>query len=921
MEITMKKWIHAVAALAATGLMSACGGGGDSASTSSTPSNTTLAETLDSSGLTKTMATAAAAAGVTQSLSGTQNYTLLMPSDEAMAPFAEEFAELSKPENRAALETYVKAHIVDGKLLSEAVAAAARSSSTASASSSSTSSTGSSSASASASVSIKNVLGDDIEISVTGSTTTINGAGFARSDIVASNGVLHIFNAPLFRPSVFGVVRELRQTSTLEAALRAAGLVDALRGDKPLTLFAPTNAAFDALLRELNLTAEQLLSNKPLLTEVLTYHVLGSQVLARQIQDGATPQTLEGQNVTLNVRRDGFGQREFQITDARDRKANIVLTNLRARNGVVHLIDRVILPTDKDIVQIAAGNSSFSTLVAAVQAAGLVETLKGPGPFTVFAPTNEAFSSLLAELNLTADQLLANRPLLTEVLTYHVLASRLLAADLTNGRNSTTVQGQTIRFARDGNTLSIVDARGRTSNVVLANVQATNGVIHAIDKVILPASRTIVQTAQSVSDFSILVDAVVAAGLVDTLNGPGPFTVFAPTNAAFASLLSELNLTAAQLLADRALLTTVLTYHVLPGRVLAADIRDGATPTTVQGQTFRLGTTGGLTITDGRGRVSNIVATDVLASNGVVHAIDKVILPRAAVQPPAPPAPNVVQIAQSSPDFSILVEAVIAAGLVDTLSDAGPFTVFAPNNAAFAALLRELGVTKAQLLADVPLLTRVLTYHVLPSRVLAADIQEGAQPTTVQGQVFRLGLAGGPNIVDARGRKANIVTTDLIGSNGVVHVIDRVILPQPRNIVELASSAPAFSTLVEAVVAAGLQDALSGPGPLTVFAPTNDAFAGLLHTLGITKAQLLANRPLLTKVLTYHVLPAKVLAKDVTDGARPTTLQGETFTLNRSGRDLSITDARGRHSRVVATDLQASNGVIHTIDTVLLPSP
>lgn len=871
------------------------------------------------------MASAVNAAGLTSTLTGTEKYTLLMPSDEAMEPFAEELAELSKPENKAALQNYVKAHMIDGNVLADALSAKAKAKAKAKADAASAAQPTQPAASAPTTISVKNLLGDDIEVTVAGNAFTVNGASFARPDLFAVNGVLHIFNSPLFRPSVFSIVQERPETSTLEAALQAAGLVDTLRGDKPLTLFAPTNAAFDALLKELNLSAEQLLANKPLLTQVLTYHALGSQVLAGQIKDGVTPQTLQGQNVTINTQRGASGKRVIEITDARGRKSNVTLTDLRARRGVVHLIDRVILPTDKDIVQVAAGNPAFSTLVAAVQAAGLADTLKGTGPFTVFAPTNDAFASLLAELNLSADQLLANKPLLTKVLTYHVLATRAIAADLANGKTSTTVQGQPIKFVRSGGKLSIVDARGRTSNVVIANVQATNGVVHAIDKVILPADNNIVQVAQSTSDFSTLVAAVTAAGLVDTLSAPGPFTVFAPTNAAFASLLAELNVTADQLLANKPLLTTVLTYHVLPTRVQAEDIRNGATPTTVQGQTFKLSTVGGLSITDGRGRVSKIVATNVQASNGVVHVIDKVILPKETVEPPAPsPTPaklNVVQIAQSNADFSVLVEAAVAAKLVDTLSGTGPFTVFAPNNAAFAALLGELGVTKAQLLADTALLKTVLTYHVLPAKVLAADIKEGAQPTTVQGQVFRLGLMGGPNIVDARGRKANIVATDLVGSNGVVHVIDKVILPQAKNIVELAAGAPQFSVLVEAVTAAGLQDALAAAGPLTVFAPTNEAFATLLTTLGITKAQLLADKALLTKVLTYHVLPVKVLAKDVTSGAAPSTLQGETFTLNRNGDALGITDARGRQARVTATDLLASNGVIHTLDTVLLPKP
>ena len=279
----------------------------------------------------------------------------------------------------------------------------------------------------------------------------------------------------------------------------------------------------------------------------------------------------------------------------------------------------------------------------------------------------------------------------------------------------------------------------------------------------------IVQLAQANPDLSILAEAVVAADLVGTLKGPGPFTVFAPTNAAFASLLTELGLTKAQLLADKALLTTVLTYHVVPGSVRRADIPLGKTVTTVQGGLFKVDAAGNaLTITDGRNRVAGISATDIQAFNGVVHVIDRVLLPANK---------NIVQTAQSLPNFSILVEAVVAANLQGTLSGTGPFTVFAPTNAAFAALLTELGVSKDALLADKALLTKVLTYHVVAGRVLKADVPVGTPITTVQGDSFTINAALA--IADQRRRSANIVATDVLTSNGVIHAIDKVILPKP----------------------------------------------------------------------------------------------------------------------------------------------
>ena len=286
---------------------------------------------------------------------------------------------------------------------------------------------------------------------------------------------------------------------------------------------------------------------------------------------------------------------------------------------------------------------------------------------------------------------------------------------------------------------------------------------------------------------------------------------------------------------------------------------------------------------------------------------------------PAAQPKNIVQTAQSDARFSILVEAVVAADLAGTLSAPGPFTVFAPTNDAFAALLAELGVTKDQLLADKALLTAVLTYHVLPARVLRAAVPAGQAITTVQGGIFKVDAVGSDLIVtDGRNRTAKITATDLEASNGVIHVVDRVLLPANKTVVETAQSLPAFSILVEAVVAANLQGTLSGAGPFTVFAPTNDAFAALLAELGVTKDQLLADVPLLTQVLTYHVVPGRVLKANVPVGTAIGSVQGGTFTVDAG---LAITDQRARRASIVATDVLASNGVIHIVDKVILPAP
>lgn len=307
-------------------------------------------------------------------------------------------------------------------------------------------------------------------------------------------------------------------------------------------------------------------------------------------------------------------------------------TFLAACGGSDH--DDEVTPEPRNLAQTAqalaktdADADGFSLLMAAVNAAdpAIGAALSGQNKLTVFAPTNQAFGKLLTELGITRDQLLANRALVTQVLQYHVLGAEVRLAGVPVGLPITTLEGGVFKVDAAGQVLTITDERNRTSRITATDVVATNGVIHVIDTVLLPGDKDIVALAQATPDLSILVDAVVAADLVGALQGAGPFTVFAPTNAAFAALLAELGVSKEALLADKELLTRVLTYHVVPGRVYKAAVPTGTAITTLQGSTFSVSPA--LAITDSRNRQAGIVATDVLARNGVVHVIDKVILP------------------------------------------------------------------------------------------------------------------------------------------------------------------------------------------------------------------------------------------------------------------------------------------------------
>ncbi len=298
---------------------------------------------------------------------------------------------------------------------------------------------------------------------------------------------------------------------------------------------------------------------------------------------------------------------------------------------------------------------------------------------------------------------------------------------------------------------------------------------------------TVVDIAAGNDDFSTLVAAVTEAGLVETLSGEGPFTVFAPTDAAFADALEALGLTAEELLASEDL-GSILTYHVVAGDVLAADLielagEDGMVSVeTVQGSEIEVMVSADGVVLNGS---ANVVTTDLEAGNGVVHVIDAVLLPPAeeemggmGEEESMMPA-TVVDIAAGNEDFSILVAAVMEAGLVETLSGEGPFTVFAPTNAAFADALEALGLTAEELLASEDL-GSILTYHVVPGYVLAADVVELAgddgmvSVETVQGAEIDIMVSeDGVMLNDT----ATVVTTDLEAGNGVVHVIDAVLLP------------------------------------------------------------------------------------------------------------------------------------------------
>jgi transforming growth factor-beta-induced protein len=279
-------------------------------------------------------------------------------------------------------------------------------------------------------------------------------------------------------------------------------------------------------------------------------------------------------------------------------------------------------------------------------------------------------------------------------------------------------------------------------------------------------------------------------------------------------------------------------------------------------------------------------------------------------------------------EFSILIAALQAANpdIIRKLSNPErEYTVFAPTDAAFTALLAELGVTAEQLLGDKMMLSRVLRYHIARGELEAAEVLASDRIRTLQGG--RLWQAGGV-LTDANGRTANIVQTNIQASNGVIHVIDNVVLPRPKptnvegSIVDTALVVNAetgeFSILIAALQAASsnIIKRLSQSGEYTVFAPTDAAFLDLLDELGVTAEELLSNKALVSRVLRYHIVRDELDSTEVLASESIRTWQG-----GRIWQEGGVlTDAIGRTSTIIDVDIQTSNGIIHVIDTVLLPN-
>lgn len=524
--------------------------------------------------------------------------------------------------------------------------------------------------------------------------------------------------------------------STMYDALRDLGLSSRYNGSGPdyaYTLFAPSNAAWENFLA--NYDGWGSIGDIPnsLLTELVQYHFVPGTFTSGAL--GTSLTTDQGEDLAISG-------------TTINGSSNVVNADLLAINGAVHEIDQVLIPSTFPSTSIAGTASSladFSSLVAAVSRfPDLLDAIDGGnGVFSVLAPTNVAFTNALGSLGYAT---LADvpDPLLRTILEYHVIAEReLLFDDLAS--SLVTFGGEEV----------LVD----TNVVTIRDVWNTNGVIQAVNEVLVPPSLgTLAGDVLTNPDFSILAAAIVEADLVPALAGEGPFTVFAPNNAAFANAgITDLSTFSKDSLA------AILTYHVLPMEVASGDIMTSY-PMTLNGQSLMVDVAGGVTV-DG----VTVIDTDIEATNGVIHVIDNVLLPTDQ---------DIVDVALgANPEFTSLVAALQKAELVGALQGDGPFTVFAPTNAAFDALFADLEVTGLDDLTKEQL-EPILLYHVFSGSVFSTGLPTGELRSLSDEAVI---LDGNNAIVTTTsGQDIDLTATGMLNlraSNGVIHVVNTVLLP------------------------------------------------------------------------------------------------------------------------------------------------
>lgn len=733
--------------------------------------------------------------------------------------------------------------------------------------------------------------GTQVQVSVVaGPTVYVNNRNGTEA-IPCTNGVIHVLSDGVLTPSTSTVTTAAIATpalSTLVTLLGVAGYVNLFNSTGNNTVFAPTNTAFSNLEAAVPGLTAYLLRNPATLQTVLQYHVLPNIARTSYALVDQLPRTA-GSNFSIPTLA---GSNLFFYNDAGLRvgaNARVTTADVFVTNGIVHIIDSVLVPTGfvipPTILQALQRDSRFSLLVSALAANGLADLFNGSSSvqYTVFAPVNTVFPNLNGTTSQTQ----------TAVLTYHVLAfdltGQLAPSDPISYNTFITVQGTQVQVTVVNRNVYVNNRNGTES------IPCLNGVIHVLNDGALSIPSDLVSTATT-AGLTTLLTLVNVSGLSGLVSS-GNLTVFAPTNQAFSDLEAAVPGVTAFLLDNVAThLIPILAYHVIGApRIAAAIVASTGPLLTLNGELLPVNRGNGLTFGT---NAASVVVPNVFVTNGLVHVINKVLLPANVTIPP-----SILEAVVADSRFTELAAALVANGLADMFNGSSTtrYTVFAPIDSVFPNNLT--GVNQTQL----------LTYH-----VLVEDITGTLAPgnisyntfTTAQGSPVQVTVVeGAVYINDVRGDEA------IVCRNGVIHVLSNGYLTVPSDLVTTATAAN-LTTLLTLVGAAGLSGALTTTD-VTVFAPTNDAFVALESAVPCVTAYLLGNATALVEVLTYHVVAGPRIAAALF--AQPEDFVdtlGGVLPIFR-GATLSLGTSTG--PEVIVPNVFVTNGVVHVIDGVLVP--
>ncbi|XP_051810137.1 transforming growth factor-beta-induced protein ig-h3 [Acanthochromis polyacanthus] len=510
--------------------------------------------------------------------------------------------------------------------------------------------------------------------------------------------------------------------------------------------------------------------------------------------------------------------------------------------------------------------------------AQLKEEIEGPGSFTFFAPSNEAWAALPTEI---LDALVSNVNIeLLNALHYHMVNRRLTSEELKHGSSFASMyQDSHVHIHHYSNGIITVNC----ARLIKPDQHATNGIVHVVDRVITAISNDMQSIIDIDDDLETLRTALAAAGLTSVLQNEGQYTVFAPTNEAFEKIPAE---TLNRILGDPVALKDLLNYHILKNMQCAESIVSGTPMETLQGTVLEVGCDGNQMTLNGK---AIITKKDQLGTNGVIHYINELLIPDSAK--------TLLELAEGS-SVAMATKLFVEAGLTSHLTGSEALTMLAPLDEAFKG-----SVTMT------PDMRKLMTNHIVKEQMSSKSLYHGQELETLGGLKLRVFVYRNNLCIE----NACIAAHDKTGRYASMFTVDKVLTPPMGTVMDVLKADNRFSLLVGAIQTAGMTELLNQQGTLTFFAPTNDAF----NALGQAELNKLMRNPgELSGVLRYHLGEGMLVSGGVGSHTRLKPLQGEKLELGVRNYTVYVNKVP-----VADADLMATNGVVHAVSSVIKPLP